>query len=111
VPTKVYQAAAAGRAIVTGDTPAVREVFTPDDDVLVVPRGDPGALVAMLRRLRDTPELGPRLGRRAGALVAEHLDARAQGARVRALLGAAFPDLGDRSTVGQATDASVPAAS
>jgi len=93
IPTKVYQAAAAGRAIVTGDTPAIREVFTPDEDVLLVPRGDPGALVGALRRLRDAPDLGSRLGCHAGRLLAEHLDAHAQGARLRSILGEVFPDL------------------
>ena len=96
VPTKVYQAAAAGRAIVTGDTPAVREVFTAHEDVMLVPRGDPGALLGALRQLRDSPELGVRLGRQAGRLLAEHLDAPAQGARLRAVLGEAFPDLAER---------------
>jgi glycosyltransferase involved in cell wall biosynthesis len=96
IPTKVYQAAAAGRAIVTGDTPAIREIFTPGHDALLVPRGDPGALVRALRRLRDDPELGPRLGEAAGRLLSEHLDARAQGARLRSVLAGAFPDLGER---------------
>ncbi len=109
VPTKVYQAAATGRAIITGDTPAVREVFTPDQDILLVSRGDPGALVAALRRLRDSPDLGPRLGRNAGRLLAEHLDPRAQGARVRALLGEAFPDLADRMHVKTTAHDSEPA--
>ena len=96
IPTKVYQAAAAGRAVVTADTPALREVFTPDEDVLVVRHGDPRALAVMLRRLRDTPELGPRIGTAAGRLLAEHLDSAAQGARLRAILATTFPDLAGR---------------
>jgi len=93
IPTKVYQAAAVGRAIVTGETPAIREVFTPGEHLLTVPRGSPGDLVRALRRLRDEPELGPRLGAAAGRHVAEHLDAAAQGTRLRTLLADAFPDL------------------
>ncbi len=93
IPTKVYQAAASGRAVVTADTPALREVFTPDVDVLTVPAGDPAALAAMLRRLRDAPEVAPRIGAAAGRHLAEHLDLRAQGARLRALLFGAFPEL------------------
>ena len=96
IPTKVYQAAACGRAVVSADTPALREVFTPETDVLTVRAGDPGALAAMLRRLRDDPALAPRVGEAAGRLLAEHLDAAAQGARVRAVLAAAFPDLAAR---------------
>ena len=93
IPTKVYQAAASGRAVVSADTPALREIFTPDVDVLTVPAGDPAALAAMLCRLRDRPETASRVGDAAGRLIAEHLDARAQGARLRRLLLERFPDL------------------
>jgi glycosyltransferase involved in cell wall biosynthesis len=96
IPTKVYQAAAVGRAVVTADTPAMREIFTPDEHVLMVPGGDPGLLVAALRRLRDVPDLAPRLGVAAARLLAENLDARAQGTRMRTVLAAAFPDLAPR---------------
>jgi glycosyltransferase involved in cell wall biosynthesis len=96
IPTKVYQAAAVGRPIVTADTPALREVFTPGDDVLAVPRGDPGAIAGALRRLRDDPALGARLGSAAARLLGEHLDARAQGARMRAVLAEAFPEVAAR---------------
>jgi glycosyltransferase involved in cell wall biosynthesis len=93
IPTKVYQAAAVGRAVVSGDSPALREVFTPDEHVLAVPRGDPRALAAALCRLRDTPDLAPRLGAAAARLLHENLDARAQGARLRTVLAGAFPEL------------------
>jgi len=96
IPTKAYQAAASGRCVITADTPAVREVFTPEEDVLVVPDGDPHALAVVLRQLRDTPDLAPRIGTAAGRLLAEHLDARAQGARLREVLATAFPDLSPR---------------
>ncbi len=96
IPTKVYQAAAAGRAVVSADTPALREVFTPGVDVLTVRAGDPVALVAMLRRLRDTPDLAPRVGAAAGRLLAEHLDTRAQSTRLAGVLAGAFPDLAAR---------------
>ncbi len=96
IPTKVYQAAAAGRAVVSADTPALREVFTPGEDVLTVRAGDPLALAATLRRLRDAPDEAPRIGAAAGRLLAEHLDARAQGARLASILVAAFPELAER---------------
>jgi glycosyltransferase involved in cell wall biosynthesis len=96
IPTKVYQAAASGRAIVSADTPALREVFTPGEDVLTVRPGDAGGLAAALRTLRDTAALAPRIGAAAGRLMAEHLDAEAQGARLAEVLADAFPDLGGR---------------
>ncbi len=93
IPTKVYQAAASGRCIVTGDSAALREVFTPAEDVCAVGRGDPGAIATALRTLRDAPDLAPRLGAAAARLMAEHLDTRAQGVRMRAILGSRFPEL------------------
>jgi glycosyltransferase involved in cell wall biosynthesis len=106
IPTKVYQAAAAGRAVVSADTPALREVFTPGEDVLTVHAGDHMGLAAMLRRLRDSPNEAPRIGAAAGRLLAEHLDARAQGARLATILTTAFPELAARFAAG-ATPASV----
>ena len=93
IPTKVYQAAASGRAVVSADTPALREIFTPETDVLTVPSGDAPALAAMLQRLRDTPDLAPRIGTTAGRLVVDELGPAAQGDRIRTILRATFPDL------------------
>jgi glycosyltransferase involved in cell wall biosynthesis len=96
IPTKVYQAAASGRAIITGETPAIREVFTPGTHLLTVPRGDPGALAVALREMRDNPVRRHALGAAAARLLAEELDYAAQGARLRVVLSEAFPDLADR---------------
>ncbi len=51
VPTKVYQGAAAGCAILTSDTPPQR--YALGDAAEFVPPGDPGALASALRRLAD----------------------------------------------------------
>lgn len=96
IPTKVYQAAAAGRCVLTGDSAALREVFTPGEDVCAVGRGDPGAIAAALRKLRDEPDTTARLGAAAGALLSAHLDERAQGLRLRAILARRFPELAAR---------------
>ncbi len=104
IPTKVYQAAATGRAVVTGETPAIREVFTPGTHLVTVPRGDPGALAGALRQLRDDPERRRALGAAAARLLAEELDYAAQGARLRAVLTAAFPDLAGRFGVARAAE-------
>lgn len=62
VPNKVWQAMAAGRAIITADGPAPREVLTDGRDALLVPRADPDALAAALRRLAGDAGLRARLG-------------------------------------------------
>ncbi len=66
IPCKVYDGLCAGRPVVTGDSPAARELLTDGLDALLVDRGDPRSLVRALRRLASEPALGERL--RAGAL-------------------------------------------
>ncbi len=66
VPTKVFQGAAAGCAIVTGDTPPQRRAL-PDAAVLVPP-GDPVALAGALRALAADDERLTRLRRAARSL-------------------------------------------
>jgi glycosyltransferase involved in cell wall biosynthesis len=61
VPNKVFEAMAVGRAIVTGDTRGIREIFANDEHALLVPPGDPQALAEALRRLAGDAELRARL--------------------------------------------------
>jgi glycosyltransferase involved in cell wall biosynthesis len=71
IPHKLYQGLAAGRAVVTGDGEGVREIFTHEEHLLAVPRGDATALAAALERMVCDPELRRTLGAqgRARALV------------------------------------------
>lgn len=87
VPTKVFQGAAAGCAIVTGDTPPQRRTL--GDAAVLVPPGDPDALAAALRALATDGERLARLRAAALALaeqafapahVVAGLDARLRGA-------------------------------
>jgi glycosyltransferase involved in cell wall biosynthesis len=61
IPCKVYDGLAAGQAVVTGDSPAARELLRDGDNALLVDRRDPRALADALRRLRDEPGLADRL--------------------------------------------------
>jgi len=54
VPTKVYQGAAAGCAVVTSRTPPQERVLM--DAAVFVPAADPGALADALERLAGSPE-------------------------------------------------------
>jgi glycosyltransferase involved in cell wall biosynthesis len=51
VPNKVYQTLALGKPVITADTPAVRELFTPDEHLTVVPAGDASALASAIEGL------------------------------------------------------------
>ena len=86
VPNKVYQAAAAGRPLVTRDGPALREALVPGEHCLVCPPADPAALAATVLRLLDDPLLAQRLGRAARAHMAQRFAAERQAAALRGLL-------------------------
>lgn len=52
IPNKVFQILAAGRALITADTPAIRELLEPGPGIILVPPGDPQALAAAIREMR-----------------------------------------------------------
>jgi glycosyltransferase involved in cell wall biosynthesis len=85
IPHKVWQGLAAGRVVVTGDAPAVRELFRPDLHVELVPRGDAEALAASLAGLLRDRGRRERLSR--------HGAARARETGTEEVLGAALRDV------------------
>jgi len=61
VPNKLYQGLALERAVITADTPALRESFLPGEHLLAVPPGDAVRLADAILRLRDDAGLRLRL--------------------------------------------------
>lgn len=53
VPNKVYDGLAMGRAVITVESSAISEFFTPNQHLVTVPPGDPAALAAAIRALLD----------------------------------------------------------
>lgn len=88
VPTKVFQSAALGCAVVTSDTAPQRSAL--GDSALFVPPGDATALAASLRALADDPRLVSRRQFAAREVAREHFSA----AVVSAPLLARVRDLG-----------------
>jgi glycosyltransferase involved in cell wall biosynthesis len=83
VPLKAALTAAAGRVLVTRDSPPARELL--GDDAVLVPPGDPGALALALERLRDDPETVTRL---AAAARRRYMASFTPEAAARTLVGA-----------------------
>ena len=86
IPHKVYQGLAAGRAVLTGDGPGLREVFEPDVHVEAVPRGDPDAIERALRRLIESESRRARLGLAGRARALEVASPERVGESLRAAL-------------------------
>ena len=64
IPNKVYQTLALGKPVITADTLALRERFTPGEHLLATPPGDSDALAEAIRTLAGNAALRAELGRR-----------------------------------------------
>jgi len=67
VPKVLLEACAAGRAIVTTDSPGCRDVVRAGENGLLVPPQDAAALADAIRRLLEDPQLRTRMGMAARA--------------------------------------------
>jgi glycosyltransferase involved in cell wall biosynthesis len=86
IPNKAFQALACGTPLVTGDTPAARELLENGRDSLLVPPGDPQALAAAVRRLANDAELARRLAAAGRSTYEAHASEDVLGQRWRKLL-------------------------
>lgn len=68
IPNKVYEAIGMGKAIITADTPAARELLVDRANALLVPAGDPERLAAAVRELMSDSALHATLQSGARAL-------------------------------------------
>jgi len=90
IPNKVYQAAAVGSAIVTADTPAIREVFAPGESVCAI-EPTPRALADALLALAGDPARRTRLAHGARAAVARAAAPEVRAERLRTALARVVP--------------------
>lgn len=75
VPNKVYQAMAMGKAVITADTPAIRDSFS-EHEVALIPAGDPLALANAILTLADNPQQRQSLGEAAYQAIQERYHPR-----------------------------------
>jgi glycosyltransferase involved in cell wall biosynthesis len=62
IPNKAFQAIACGTPLVTGDTPAARELLLDGESALLVPPGHPAALAGAVRQIAGDRRLAQLLG-------------------------------------------------
>lgn len=73
IPNKVFQCVAMGKAVITGDTPAVAIL---GDAIRTVPVGDSHAIASAIIELVDNTDTREQLERRARDVFAQHFDER-----------------------------------
>jgi len=78
-PLKLFEYMASGRPIVASDLPSFREVLTDGRNALLVDAGNPQALTAGVRRIKEDAPLADRLARQAMEDVREYTWARRAG--------------------------------
>lgn len=57
IPNKVYEAVAMEKPLISGDTPAIRELFTDRNDILLAKTADPSDLVQKIIELKNDESL------------------------------------------------------
>ncbi len=68
IPNKVYEAVAMGKAVITANTPAVREVFTDGENIVLCKAASPDSLAEAILFLKDNADKRAAIGRAAASL-------------------------------------------
>jgi glycosyltransferase involved in cell wall biosynthesis len=71
IQNKIFEGLAMGKAVITGDSPAVRKAMVHGEHIYLCERGNPAALAKAILALRDEQGLREQLGRGGGCLFKE----------------------------------------
>jgi glycosyltransferase involved in cell wall biosynthesis len=63
IPNKVYEAIAMAKPVITGDTPAIRELFADRENILLCQTANPNDLAEKILELKDSDTLRNRIAR------------------------------------------------
>ena len=85
VPNKVFEAVSIGKPVITGDTPAIRELFVPGRDLVCCPIDDPPALAEAIRWAHTHREQLRQIGRAGQRAFEQHASERALAAALQPL--------------------------
>ena len=72
IPGKVFVALSAGQAVITADSPAIRELLADGESAVLCRRGDPEALAGAIRRLHGDRELLHRIAEGGSRVFRDH---------------------------------------
>ena len=88
-PLVLFEAMAAGRAVIASDIPGIREALEPESAGVLVPPRDPDALTGAIEALTADPDRRAELGRKAREVAASRYNLTAMLDRTLAILDAA----------------------
>jgi len=83
VPLKVFEALACARALITADTPAVREILIDHENALLTELGSPEMLADKILELKNNPKLKEKIARNGYELFKNNLDATSLAAKLK----------------------------
>lgn len=86
IPASVFDALATGAPVITGDTPAARELLADGDSALLVPTNDAAALAGAVRRLAEDEQLRTALAARGHDVFRARASRQVRGEQWRAAL-------------------------
>lgn len=86
IPGKVFVALSAGKAVITADSPAVRELLADGESAVLCRRGDPEALAGAIRRLHGDRELLRRIAESGSRVFRDHASTEQIGRSASAVL-------------------------
>jgi glycosyltransferase involved in cell wall biosynthesis len=94
IPNKVYQATSVVGAIISADSPAIREVFVDGETIRLTPAGSASAVADAIRDLAADRPQRERLARNAQTLMHDRYSAAQQGERLAVVVGDAIAAAG-----------------
>lgn len=86
VPHKIFQAMALGKPVITLDTPAVREFFTPGENIYLCSSAEPEAIAHSLIDLYHNPKMRQKIAREGHRLVHEKFTPKVLGQSLLTIL-------------------------
>jgi len=86
IPNKAVEALAMRKPLITGDSPAAREILRDKENCILVPMANPKALAKAILRLKENKELGQKIAENGYRLFKEKLSPKAIGKELKSIL-------------------------
>lgn len=83
IPNKVFELMASQKAVITADTPAIREKFTHKENIYLCKRADPNSIAQAILEIKNNAELREHISQNAFTYMKENLTPKNLGAALK----------------------------